>query len=123
MRKFVCTTVFACATSAVLLGGAMTDRTTVSILGKPDGVGPCSVACEVGASGRGGASGKAQGEHALIPLDGGSVSFVGSPHSGRIASTGVEEGSIQGNFHADNSFTGHLSGDFGQCSGSCTPPD
>ena len=120
MRKALYATVFACAMLVLLAAGAMTEHSTVSVLGKPDGVGPCSSSCWVGSGGQGGDRGNAQAEYFIGPIDESStIRFIGPENSGRIAVSGPDALTEQGHIHGDGSYTGHTSGSVGTCSGLC----
>jgi hypothetical protein len=94
---------------------------------KPDGTGPCSSACGVGASGQGGVAGNAQGEYFKGPsgIPDTTIRFIGSANSGRLDLRGAVEGSASGHIHNPQLLTGHQTGavspnpDGSPCNGRC----
>jgi hypothetical protein len=122
MRRFTCAAMLSAVTFAFVLAGATTDRSVVSVLGKPEGVGPCSSVCGVGSEGQGGFAGNAQGGYVIRPstrFSDTTVRFAGPPDSGLARLSGATEGSVSGHIHDNGDSTGHLTGIEGQCSGHC----
>jgi len=122
MGKFVEAAKFALAVAAIAAAGTALLNPTVSVLGQPGngGGGGCSTDCSVGHLGTGGVNSdfKAQGVLDRFPVGGETFSGSGTFFNGReaITNTGASSGHRD---PEDGSLRGHLSGDFGSCSGKC----
>jgi hypothetical protein len=124
MGTFVRSATFALAVAAVAAVGTAVQHPTVSVLGQPGngGGGGCSTACEVGHFGNGGVNsdGKANGTLIRRPSTlflGETRTESGNAFAGRIGVTNT--GAFSGNFAPDGSLRGHISGEYGNCSGHC----
>jgi hypothetical protein len=122
MGTFVRTAKFALAVAALAAGGAAVQHPTVSVLGQPGngGGGGCSTECSVGHFGTGGANsdGNARGILSRRPstlYPGETRSESGNEFAGRIGVSNT--GAFSGYFAPDGTLRGHISGEFGDCSG------
>ena len=124
MGTLVRTAKFTLAVAAIAAAGAALQHPTVSVLGQPGngGGGGCSTNCGVGHFGTGGVNsdGKANGTLIRNPstrFPGETRTEAGNAFAGIVSVTNT--GAFSGNFAPDGSLRGHISGEFGECSGKC----